>query len=123
MSDPAVIPQPDGETSVPVERRAHARTPLPHRPLVQLLVKPSFQSVRAFIHDVSPGGIAFLINRPLKPGNRVAFQLRSDRRGNTRIQSARVIHLTPQSGGNWLVGCELSPPLGDEDLHYLMGRR
>ncbi len=105
------------------ERRSMGRFPAAHRPLVHLLVKPSFFSVRAFVHDVSQAGIAFLLNRPLKPGSRLAFQLRDDRRGNTRIQSARVAHLTPQPGGYWLVGCEISPPLSGEELHFLQGHR
>jgi hypothetical protein len=124
MSDSTVGPQPDGETSAPgVERRAVSRALLRDRPLIHLLIKPSFFSVRAFVHDVGKAGIAFLVNQPLKPGSRVAFQLRNDRRGNTRIQSARIVHLASHPGGQWVVGCELSPPLAEEDLHYLASCR
>lgn len=124
MSDSTVIRLKEAKSDlIGMERRSNSRTQPVHRPLVHLLVKPSFFSVRAFLHDVSPTGIGFVLNRPLKPGSRLAFQLRNDQRGNTRIQSARVAHVTPQPGGLWLVGCECSPPLAGEELCFLLGRR
>ena len=103
------------------DRRAWHRYHCQRQPLVRYLVRPSFECGRAFLRDLSRHGLALLVTQPLNPGTVLFVQLRGRRRGNTCTQLARVIHLTEQSPRRWLVGCELSCPLSDEQLRLSMG--
>jgi hypothetical protein len=114
VEGPAILPQ--------GERRSEVRQPCPYLPMVRLLVRPSFSCVRAFVQNVCARGIAFLLDGPLGPGDVVAFQLRNDERGQTRILSARVVHATEQAKGHWIIGCQLAGALTPEELEFLLER-
>jgi hypothetical protein len=117
VRDPSAsqAPAPLDQTPGP-ERRASARHRPPRPPLVRYLIRPSFQCGRAFLRDLSRYGLALLVTRPLEPGMVLFVQLRGSRRGGTCTQLARVVHVTEQSPGRWLAGCELTCPLTDEQL-------
>jgi hypothetical protein len=104
-----------------MERRCCERYYYRRQPLVRYLVRPSFQSGRAFLRDLSRHGLALLVTRPLDPGTILFVQLRGSRRGVTHTQLARVVHITEQSECRWLVGCELTCPLSDEQLRLCLG--
>ncbi len=104
------------------ECRASLRHLCPYLPMVRLLVRPSFTCLRAFVHDASTQGICFLLDFPLERGSVVAFELRHEARGQTRILSARVVHTEPGEEGLWRVGCELATPLTKEELEFLLER-
>lgn len=121
MNDPSA---PQAEAARPetaaVERRCCERYHYRRQPLVRYLVRPSFQSGRAFLRDLSRHGLALLVTRPLDAGTILFVQLRGSRRGVTHTQLARVVHVTEQSPGRWLVGCELTCPLSDEQLRLCL---
>src|SRR5437868_2577357 len=74
--------------------------------LVRLLARPSFQSFRAVVHNVSARGLGLILGRALEVGTVLAVQLRGSRQeGLSCILTARVQHCTRQANGNWLVGC------------------
>jgi hypothetical protein len=123
MSEPTLTDPPASQVSfVSIERRETVRSQCLFLPLVHLLVRPSFYCVRAFVQDVSRTGIRFLLNRSVDLASVVAFQLRNDQRGNTRILSARVIHLLPQEDDYWLAGCRLTSTLTEPELAFLIER-
>jgi hypothetical protein len=84
-------------------------------------VRPSFECGRAFLRDLSRHGLALLTTRALVPGMVLFVQLRGPCRGTTLTQLARVVHVTEQSPGRWLVGCELTCPLSEEQLQFCLG--
>jgi hypothetical protein len=103
------------------DRRGAARYHYRRQPLVRYLVRPSFHAGRAFLRDLSRHGMALLVTRLVEPGTVLFVQLRGSRRGITCTQLARVVHVTEQSPGRWLVGCELTCPLNDEQLRLNWG--
>jgi hypothetical protein len=111
----------DVDADAAPERRHCARYHYRRQPLVRYLVRPSFQAGRAFLRDLSRHGMALLVTRLLDPGTVLFVQLRGRRRGTTCTQLARVIHVTEQSPGRWLVGCELTCPLDDDQLRLNWG--
>jgi hypothetical protein len=122
MSTPSAPQAPVVPDDVPAsERRTCLRYRCERPPLVRYLVRPSFQSGRGFLRDLSRYGLALLVTRPLEPGMVLFVQLRGRRRGSTCTQLARVVHVTLQSPGRWLAGCELTCPLSDEQLHLSLG--
>jgi hypothetical protein len=83
---------------------------------VRYLVRPKFQCGRAFLRDLSREGLSLLVSEPLPAGTVLVVQLRGRRPGGTHTQLARVVHVTQQSPGRWLVGCRLIHPLSDDQL-------
>jgi hypothetical protein len=119
VSEPNRAPRATGVPGSPApERRCCERYPFRRQPLVRYLVRPSFEAGRAFLRDLSPYGLSLLVIRPLDPGAVLFVQLRGARRGVTHTQLARVVHVTEQSPGRWLVGCEFTCPLGDEQFRH-----
>ena len=103
----------------PVRHRILARFPCHGRPMVRLLERPSFQCWMAMVHDFSARGLGLLFHRPLETGTVLAVQLRHRHHGLSRILSVRVVHSTPQSDGNFLIGCQLNTLLSEDELHSL----
>jgi hypothetical protein len=60
--------------------------------------------------DVSPEGIGFLAEGPLRPGSVLALQVLQGTPTASRTRAARVAHCAPAGAGRWRVGCEVSPP-------------
>ncbi len=83
--------------------------------LLKVLVRPSFQPQCAVVHDVSRRGIGLYLRGALPLGSRLALQLRGPHRGLSCVVSAHVVHSTARSGA-WLLGCDLSRPLSDDEL-------
>lgn len=111
---PAATP-PEGE-----ERRGSVRYIFRHPPMLRFLVRPSFQSARGFLKDLSAEGAGLLVGQELRQGTVLFVQLRGMHRGTTRTQLARVVHCTPQAAGRWLVGCRWTCPLGPEELRHAL---
>jgi hypothetical protein len=86
-------------------RRRIDRHRLSRSPPVQYLVKPSFQSRPATIHDVSIGGIGLVQRRIHQPETVLAILMRSLTANKSWIEVARVRHVTQIADGNCLLGC------------------
>jgi hypothetical protein len=97
------------------ERRRYARHLCNPRPVLNLLVRPSFFCGRALVHDASPGGVGLLVPQPLKVGSVLALQLREAPHGTSCTLLVRVVHATPFPAGGWLIGCRLEQPLSEND--------
>jgi hypothetical protein len=70
----------------------------------------------AAVDNVSGQGIGLVVPEPVESDSYLALLVD----GIVRLLLARVIHVTPQSEGAWLVGCELVSRLKDEELHILV---
>jgi len=76
-----------------VEGRGKRRYRCREKGIVQLAVRPSFQSFPALVHDVSANGIGFLLDRSLTLDTVLALQLQGERPGISVIRMARVVHV------------------------------
>jgi hypothetical protein len=84
--------------------------------MVRFLIRPSFQCGRAFVKNISATGIGLLLNHEVALGAVMFVQLRGLRPGGTRTHLARVVHVTPEGPGRWLVGCRLTCTLSEDEL-------
>ena len=71
------------------QQRYHCRP----RTVMRLAIRPSFQSFPALVHEVSAGGIAFLLDQKLEPGTVLALQLHGGQPGTSLIRMAHVVHV------------------------------
>ena len=102
-----------------VERRAVPRFIAEHFPLIQVLVKSTFQPFQAYVRDFSATGLGIICDRVLQPGAVIAIQLRRRHTGTSGILSAEVSHCSSLIEGIWLCGCRLSRRLTPDELYAM----
>jgi hypothetical protein len=122
MLHPSPPPEelPADELPADEERRGCVRYIFRHPPMLRFLVRPSFQSARGFLRDLSTEGAGLLVSQELRVGTVMFIQLRGFRRGTTRTQLARVVHCTQHGSGCWLVGCRWTCPLSADELRHAL---
>jgi hypothetical protein len=71
---------------------------------------------QAQVINVSPSGIGLVVSRQFQPGTilNIALPIASDHLFRTVL--ACVVHVTPQRGNKWALGCRFATELNDEDL-------
>lgn len=72
------------------------------------------------VRDISVTGIGLLARTPVPPATFLFVELQSMVDGSARRLRARVIHVTRQSNGSWLLGCSLTDELTLEELLGLL---
>lgn len=75
---------------------------------------------RAWVLDLSLGGVGLLLNRPLEAGLSIVVVLKCSTTGKSEEILARVCHSSRQADGDWVVGCEFTTKLNDEQLDRLL---
>ena len=75
---------------------------------------------RAWILNLSATGIGLLLDGALEPGTQLIIHLKSNDAGTFFDLPARVAHATLQANGEWLIGCELTEKLRQDDLDALL---
>jgi hypothetical protein len=75
---------------------------------------------RAWIIDLSLGGVGLLLSRPLEMGLDLVLHLRSDSQKRKFELTARVAHASRQPDGDWVIGCEFLQPVTDDVLDALL---
>jgi c-di-GMP-binding flagellar brake protein YcgR len=86
----------------------------------RVLVGEKQEMQRGWLLNLSQGGAAMLLNRPLEAGQPVVLRIQK-LEGNSAVElAARVVHSAPQLNGDWAVGFEFVRPLTDEELETLL---
>jgi hypothetical protein len=116
----ALDTQDGASRSTDPERRLIGRHKCDPPRRVRLIAKPSLQAHRALVRDFSVRGLGLLLDQPFEIGTLLAVQLQSRDVGLSGILTGKVRHATPQSDGNWLIGCSLSRPLTDDEIFTLL---
>jgi hypothetical protein len=102
-----------------LERRGHARfyyrQPLKVR--CRQASRWGYQSGWAILRDLSRGGVGLILGLAPKPGTFLLLKLPGTPGRQTRL--AQVVHVQARRDGNFLAGCQLVPPLSEEDLSAL----
>ena len=75
---------------------------------------------RAWVLDLSTKGIGLEVARPLVVGTLVVVQLKGAANSKTYELPAHVVHTTPKTTGDFVVGCALVTRLTDDDLDALL---
>ena len=69
----------------------------------------------AKVHDISATGVGVSLCYPFRPGTYLAIDVQSPTEHRSLL--GRVVRVTDQPDGTWLLGCELVEPLDDRDLN------
>jgi hypothetical protein len=72
----------------------------------------------AIVQSVSTTGIGLHVCFPFKPDALVAIELQG--KHGPRTLPARVVHVSDQHLGGWVVGCEFLDPIGEDELDQLV---
>jgi hypothetical protein len=120
MPDPApLVPAPDASPQAEIERRKFVRYALAAPPRTRFLAQPGFLFDAGLLRDVSVSGLCLILDHVLPVDARLIVQLPGRRRGSSLSRSARVLRVEPDGDGRWLVGCQLSSLLSDEEITAL----
>jgi hypothetical protein len=72
------------------------------------------------IKNISSTGVGLIITETLAPGMLLAIRLVNPAKNFSKTMLVRVIHVTPQASGSYLVGGTLDTPLTYEELCALV---
>jgi hypothetical protein len=72
------------------------------------------------IKNVSLKGVGLITSKKLEPGAMLAVTVTNAAKKFTKTGLVRVIHVTPQAGGTFLIGGDWSTPLTYEELCILV---
>jgi hypothetical protein len=72
------------------------------------------------VRDVSPGGIAVILNRRFEPGTILVVEVFKPKEAS-ESRPVRVSHATPDKDGRWIIGCAFAWPLSQEELRRFLG--
>jgi hypothetical protein len=100
--------------------RAFPRVACPPDFQARFLIRPNFCPQKAFVGDISVGGVALLSPRPLAAGTLLAVQLGGWGEPECLVVPARVVYCIPYQGPWWRIGCQLTRPLTRAEFHALV---
>jgi hypothetical protein len=119
--DHVVQPQVNcSETPANNDRREQGRFCCLARHPVRFLVQPSFQFGTGCLKDLSATSICVDYESALEPGSTLVVQLPGRRKGSSLTRVARVVRSTPAESGRWLIACQLTYRLSDEEMGTLL---
>jgi PilZ domain len=75
---------------------------------------------QARIQDISLGGVALVSRQPIRVGTRLLIQVKNEDLGIAYDLSARVVHATPKTRAQWILGCEFARALSEPELETLL---
>jgi serine/threonine protein kinase len=101
--------------SGPENRRQAARFPC-YIPTTQRLLGQEQGDGKAYIRNISRGGIGLVNNRGFPRGTILFVEPEKE----SRPILVRVVRVIEQAGGDWLLGCTFVRKLKDEEMHSLL---
>lgn len=111
---------PESDTATPTdERRAWVRYPANLESGCQPVAMPTAPQPEwrwpATVKDISAGGIALVLERRFECGAALHVELQGAAEDGVHSLTAHVVHIQ-MLGNRWLLGCEWTAPLADEEL-------
>jgi hypothetical protein len=103
---------------VPLEKRASVRHVCNVEAVSRPLESPDALSWGARVKNLSAGGISLKLCYQFKPGATLAVDLHAQNRVGTLF--VKVVHVSEQDDGTWLLGCEFATPLNDAQVKALL---
>jgi PilZ domain len=97
-----------------VERRASVRHVCNLEAVSRPLESPDALCWGARLKSISTGGLGLVLCYPFKVGALLTVDLGATT--SAPVLLVKVVHVTDQSDGTWLLGCEFVQPLSETDL-------
>jgi PilZ domain len=112
--------QPAGSGAALAERRAHVRHPCDRDGSCVPVLAGHNLHWSARVLNISQGGVALSLRRRFEPGTLLTVEIqRADDQPPEPI-TTRVVRVTAQPDGNWLIGCAFTNPISPEDLQAML---
>ncbi len=102
------------------ERRARARRSCTVENAPVALASIGAEIWPLSVRDISPFGLGVLLDRRLDVGTVLPVELLNRGQDFWHLKPLRVVHVTPQGNGLWLVGSVFLKELSDDDLRALL---
>jgi hypothetical protein len=109
----------DAEETAYIERRTSVR--YFSNLACRLVADDPANSRPAIIRDISRGGLGLILNQPFERDSMVAVEVPLPDLGRLRVLIARVVHSSPNTEGQWHVGCAFITVLQQAELEVLLG--
>jgi hypothetical protein len=106
------------EAGLPLERREWGRYRMMRFPRLRFLAGPSLQGRTGLLRDFGLPGFGLVVRESLEPGTEITIRLPGPPLGDAHLFSGVVRH-SSLFAGSWLVGCQLSRQLTDEEVQRL----
>jgi PilZ domain len=94
------------------ERRQYPRS-CTNQETVCAKVSGRLPNFKAYIVDISQGGVRLLVEQFLNVGDLLRIKL-------SRVVERRLIHATPTQDGKWIVGCAFDGAISESDVNALV---
>jgi len=73
----------------------------------------------AKVVNVSQGGVGLLLSRRFQPDTILQVEVQIPNKGFSRPLLVQVKHVTGHEHGGWLVGCQFTQPLEEDEVRQL----
>lgn len=110
-------------SAIAEERRAGPRYSCMIETTCRQITRGGSTSWPARTVDVSAGGIGLVLARRFEPGAVLCVRLQSTDGEVARDLLLRVVHVLPDVGGTWRLGCRLAGELDEDELRALRAER
>jgi hypothetical protein len=115
QSAQAPVPQRKGR-----ERRVTVRYAINKKACINVVVVLKNEPRVANVRDISAGGIALVLEKPLVSGTLLTAELYNASRLFFCSRLMRVTHSALEADGTFLIGCQFSTPLAYDQLQALL---
>jgi hypothetical protein len=105
-----------------IERRAWVRYACDVSGSCQPVTGGGDRSWPARVHNISRGGVKLCVSRRFEPGTLLQIDLTTSNKDEPQSVLARVIHVTPQTLGQWALGCAFHRELSEESVQSLVNQ-
>jgi hypothetical protein len=109
-----------GRTRGAENRRATVRYQCAPATSGSLFVIDKHELQRAWVLNLSVGGVGLMVSRALEPGLFVVIRIKAPTDGRLHELPARVVHSTKNPSGDWIVGCQFFQDLTLDELDSLL---
>jgi hypothetical protein len=114
LESPRLLDQPTRNRRAAVRWRSAPATP------GLLFLPDDCTTLIGWVTDLSVGGVGLVLSRPLALDTAIQLELGGPSRLPCLCVEARVVRVTPQRGGDWIVGCEFRRQLSEDELDSLL---
>jgi hypothetical protein len=118
--EPETLAQIEKENSANAERRAWVRYPCDLDTACQPLAGARGLQWPGEVRNLSAGGCALRLGRRFEAGTVLSIDVHGQDKSILQTLLARVMHVTLQKDGSWLLGCAFTNRLSEDDLKALL---
>src|SRR5262245_18744994 len=118
---PQTNPPSDSSAVSVDDRRAHVRFPCELDGSFSPITGNRGTQWTGKICDISQGGIGIVLGRRFELGTLLSVEIQEADGRSSGSLLARVVHVTPHTGGGWVIGCCFTSEIGEDEVKLYAG--